>query len=190
MIKRILAFLIIIGIITVPVQAEEKSNIVLKFNSNAQVDIKSITPYYDSSVETTSSYEGKCARIYGSASGTSVGEILIPESGQNTLFIAQSVKVKNSEDAQIRIMCDKRAFITISFSGNQIKALGKNGYTRLRSYNPGEWIHVQVNVNFSQGIYDVLIDGIKMGGALSFPVTATSADAVQYVVNGTKDASE
>lgn len=189
MIKRILAFLIIISMMIIPVQAQDNTDIILKFNSNAQEDIKNITAYYGSSVETAASYEGRSARIYGSVQGMSTGEISIPENGQNALFIAQSVKVQNSKDAQLRIMSEKRAFITIAFSGNQIKALGKNGYVRLRSYTPGEWIHVQVNVNFSQGTYEVLLDGIKAGGSISCPISASFADAVQYAANGTKDAS-
>lgn len=188
MIKRILAFLIIISMMIIPVQAEEKTSIVLNFNNNAQEDLKNIIPLYSSTVEEAGSYEGRSARIYGSVQGISAGEIKISAGEKNALSVAQTIKVQNSKDASIRIMSQKRAFITVNFSANQIKALSKNGYVRLRSYTPGEWIHVQINVNFSQGTYEVLLDGIKMGGTISTPVNVSSADAVQYCANGAKDA--
>ncbi len=184
MFKKILSLLIVLSMIVIPVQAEGADNILLGFNNNLESDLAKLISKNSSKIKAASSYEGRCARIADGRNGESIGEIEISQQGKNMLIVAQAVKVINSDNAQIKILSDRRSFLNVKFEANQIKAQTKDGYIRLASYKNGEWIHIQLNINFDKGTYEVLLDGIKKGGTLSLPGKAEFADVVQYTASG------
>lgn len=162
-----------------PVKAAD--NTLAKYSFTDKAEIESFETFYGS----TLAYDAGAAKLSNAKGNTAAARFDLDAHTLNVINIEQIVRIENAKEAQIRVLSGGKATAVIKFAGGEIKALGKDGYVKLRSYSNNKWYKVQFRINVAVGVYEVTVDGIKLGGSVSCIGANIKPDAVQYIVSGT-----
>ena len=185
MFRKCMAILMILCFSIVPVaEGSEPLRIHLDFNQAAEQQLGNFATYYGTKLEAVSTYDGKGACISGGEDSISVARLEFGETTQTVLNVSQTIYAQSNKETQIRIMSGSVAVAVLSLLPSQIKALGKNGWIRLRAVTQDTWYRLQISLDFVAKRYEVSVDGIKLGGSISCLADANSADSVQYSIVG------
>lgn len=175
---------LLIGIVPVGVMAEESDAVFIEmdFDSQSQQDLNSFEPFYNTKMEFVNGLSGKGLAI-SNPDDLSLTRLNFGKATSGILSIRQAVCIRNSKEAQIRVMAEGKSLFALIFNNKQIKAMGKNGYVKIRGYEENTWYNVELVINTSACNYEVRINGIKAGGTLNYSVK-DKPDSVQYSAAG------
>ena len=181
-ISLLLLFILCTG--TLPISASNFLSVNMNFNNDPQREIAQFETFYGSTLTNISGYDGKAAELANFSGDFAAARLTFGAPSLNTLTVAQTIRIAKSKEAQIRLLADGKHIAIISFAQSEVKALGSDGWIRLRSYTADSWYRVQIRVDTTSKYYEVMIDGIKLGGAIPCVGEFIKADSVQYSVQG------
>lgn len=165
-----------------PVKAADNS--LAKYSFTDKAEVENFETFYGS----TLAYDAGAAKLYNAKGNTAAARFDLEAHTLNVVNIEQMVRIENAKETQIRVLSGGKATAVIRFAAGEMKALGKEGYVKLRTYSNNKWYKVQLRINVAVGVYEVTVDGIKLGGSVSCIGANINPDAVQYIVSGTPKA--
>ena len=165
--------------------AKAADNLSAEYSFSEKADIDSFETFYGSTFSQDDGIQKGVAKLYNTKGNIAAARLKLNPQTLNVINIEQEIRIQNAKETQLRMLSDGKAVAVVKFTGGEIKALGKDGYVKLRSYSNNKWYKVQLRVNSSSQTYEVTVDGIKLGGSISCIGTSAKPDAVQYIVSGT-----
>ena len=183
--KRILALLLVLIMGVIPVYAEEEKPlyIELDFDSLSDNDLLYFEALNNSSVKLGNGANGKGLVLTNDSGDIAVSRLKFDNKPSGILTIRQKICFSQGKEAQIRLMSQDKSLFTIAFSNRQIKTLSKNGWVNLRGYVENTWYSMEIIVNLGASTYEVLLNGIKVGGTYSYD-SKNIPDCIQYSAAG------
>ncbi len=183
--KKILAMILMLCIGIIPVQAEDKEPLYmeLNFDSQSESQLEKFETFYGSTVKMANGADSKGISLTNDTGDMAVARVNFDSSTDSVLVLRQKICFYDGKEAQIRVMSDGKTLFTVTFSNRQIKAMSNNGWVKLSGYVERTWYNVEINANLQAASYEVMLNGIKIGGTLNYS-TKSSANSVQYSVTG------
>ena len=148
--KRFLAVLLalLIGIVPVGVMAEDENSIYIEmdFDSESQRDLSAFEFLYDTKAEFVNGLYGKGLAISNSKD-LALARLDFGGEASGVITLSQAICLKNSKEAQIRVISGGKSLFAVVMSNKQIKAMGKRGYVNIRGYEENTWYNLEIAVN-------------------------------------------